>query len=38
MFGVGLFSPSAVGNMVILILPCSCNYRVFVFPANNISA
>jgi hypothetical protein len=26
MFGVGLFSPSAVGNMVILILPCSCNY------------
>jgi len=26
MFGVGLFSPSAVSNMVILVLPCSCNY------------
>jgi hypothetical protein len=38
MFSVGLYCPTAVVNMVMLVLPCSCNYPAFVFPAKNISA
>jgi hypothetical protein len=38
MSSVGLYCPTAVINMLMLVLLCSGNYRAFVFPANNISA